>query len=713
VRKHVIITVGISIFGGEEKIIKSDGLIYLSGENDLQTVNEEIEDNNYYQKDIDELIEGLKREWDDKKVKRLPAELASLLRLMDGRMKLEKEDKITLLYSETVKGYLASHLLEEFLNKNDNIVAAVEAKVVEGLTDEKDKEEEFRQKGLSNLINMIAERCLESEDVYIIATGGYKPESIYATLTGMLRKKPVYYLHEKFGKIIELPVLPVNLDFDLWRENYVRIELVIGYSKGQAESAYNSLSDPIKNLIELDSNNKYTWKPAGEMLYKAYTETSRWSPLQARGKSLLRYLKDNDLKKYEAYLRHLGNIVWTGDMVPEMVDHASKHHHNLFEIAEAFLTPILSKNENFMTNQEIYVLLCVILLHDCGHSLSSFPSSPEHNLLPSQIREWHNILGYERLNPCYEHLPQQDNPSDQDVPLLNQLTSLWKNQDSPATQCDMEAFWKQELEVIATIGLYHRKKMPLLCGEHPEDLPSGTKNFGPLKCLDLKFRCQPFTDNAVKIAALFRIIDNCDTQVSRAGESSERKLRYESAASDIRAEEKREKDSRDILSGILSLAGVSADNIKKNLSCEIAKQRDFHFKDEHGMLSEEEKKKMRCEIKKLKKSIRDQIEALSCDKRDLVIKTVNLVREVCSRRDFKEDQRSHFEKHAKVKKVIITPDFTCDKFNFVVRICGSECHKSDLEKIKEGMEKEYKAAEKALRINDIEIKYDVVPEEVR
>ena len=56
--------------------------------------------------------------------------------------------------------------------------------------------------------------------IAINATGGYKAQISFAGMIGQALGIPVYYLFEKFSKVIKLPPQPVALDLSLWLENY-------------------------------------------------------------------------------------------------------------------------------------------------------------------------------------------------------------------------------------------------------------------------------------------------------------------------------------------------------------------------------------------------------------------------------------------------------------------------------------------------------------
>ena len=717
--KSIIITVGTSLLK-EKKNIVTDTLRNKSKPREtpdsLQQLQADIEkwiseDN----KSITDTISLLKKRWNAvqsgspgmSKFDKLPAELASLARFSKDHSLEKEHDQIHLICSDSHKGWLSGKILEIFLK--DNVVCKTHLHTIEGLKAKDEKS--FKEIGLRKLIDTIAklsQRLEEQEhdEVFIIATGGYKAESIYATLMGMLCNRPIYYLHEDFQNNIDLPILPIQVDFDLWRENEALIDVVLSLSKIEAEPYYKSLDERIKRLLD-GSGSSYRWTPAGLVLDKAYNETSRWSQFQASGKSLLSHLNDDDLKKkYGDYLSELSEYIWVGDKVPEMLDHALKHHQNLFRFAKMFLVPLLDTDPCFMTSEEIYVLLCVILLHDCGHSLSAFPSVPKRPLLPTEIRNWHHILGYERLNPEY-FKPTEKNER---ASLLAELTSLWKyGPDGGTTGKKLaQEFWEDELETIATIGLYHRRRMPLTEEKKEyKDIPACKKTFTPLACECLYFQGCAFTESVVKIAAIFRIIDSCDLQFSRAGTDQERNLRKEARDDDIEAEKKRTADAHKLMSVVLQRFNLN--DIEKEVSAEIKKSGDLYSMKERGESKDKKKEdEIEDEIEKHRKSVDCQIAKISdSDKKTIVHETVNLYREASNRLNFKREQEAHFARTAKVKRVFIDPNPYNGMHRFTVRIRGKKSDKEWLKKLKCNMEDEYEKARTVLSKHKIEIDYEL------
>ncbi|MBD3182525.1 putative CRISPR-associated protein [Candidatus Poribacteria bacterium] len=618
----------------------------------------------------------------------LSAELASLARFDLEYPLNQDQDQIHLICSDSHSGWLSGRLLQLFLK--DNVVDETYLHPIDGLKAR--NERMFKDTGLRNLVDKIADLSRQEEkEVFIIATGGYKAGSVYGSLAGMLCQRPIYYLHEEFQENIDLPVLPINLDFDLWRQNAERIELILNLPVINAKPFYEILDDRIRNLIQLnDAEDSYVWKPAGEILYSAYKDASVWSQFQAGGRSLLFHLRKEDLKsRYGRYLQEISEYIWIGDKVPEMVDHALKHHHNLFEFAEMFLVPMFLNNPDFMSPEEVYVLLCVILLHDCGHSLNAFPGFPGRPLLPTEIRNWHHILGYERLNPDHFRIGEDN--------LLPELAFIWKENQNPHKI--IKEYWEDELKAIATIGLYHRRDMPLKNGEEEYNdysLPTKKKSYAPLSSEKLFFHGKEFTESALKLASIFRIIDSCDIQISRIGTDQEQRLKLGLIAADLRTETKREENATELLSLVTDITGIT--QIRNELEKEVETARELYRKKERREFKDnEEKEKLKGKMQNHRESVNNIINSIDKpDKQKMIQMAVDLRREVSYRLDFKKEQEAHFSRAAKIKEVSVAHNLTDSMNKFVVIIKGSSKDKEYLEELKNNMMDEYERVKSIL-----------------
>ena len=196
------------------------------------------------------------------------AETNSLERL------LKKGDSVLLMHSHTDEGELCSDALLKYYNRR-----AIQCETHEVL-DLSYKESRFKVRGLRSLVGSLIDKIREENnkgiDVIINATGGFKAEIAYATLVGLLFKTPVYYIHEAFQDIIEMPTAPIAWDFSIIANHDEFFEWVDGdlRSTKDVDEKLRWLPDELKELrLLLAEEDGYTLlSPAGEAYYEFYKQ---------------------------------------------------------------------------------------------------------------------------------------------------------------------------------------------------------------------------------------------------------------------------------------------------------------------------------------------------------------------------------------------------------------------------------------------------------
>jgi len=366
------------------------------------------------------------------------------------------------------------------------------------------KQNDFVTKGVPSLLNELAgimDYIPIEDQVVIVPTGGYKALIPYLTIAGILYKYPIYYIYEDSNALIELPAIPLSVDNTEFRSALVLLDNIAETKENNARPYLNELDHRFRHLMYKDKNECYHYTAFGERLKKMF-HTQPASPLTVRvtGNTLIPRLKN--YKDQFLEMTRLGETIWIGDKAPEMVDHARHHHVNLLAYTELLVAPILQDNPDFLSEEEIFLLLGLIYFHDCGHSRCMISVGKEQiPLLPTEIKNYHNLLGYQRMNDpaFYESLSRQG---------LQVKSST--------------------LENIATLSLYHRKSMPLCSGTY--ESPDGT-SFSALADTQMRQDDKPVRSEL--ILALFRIIDGMDKQIARAGDAVEITMRAESILSDL------------------------------------------------------------------------------------------------------------------------------------------------------------------------------------
>lgn len=394
---------------------------------------------------------------------------------------------------------------------------------------------QFASRGLPGLLSCIAailDQAEEQEEqAIIIPTGGYKILTPYLTIASILYKRPAFYLYEESRQAIELPAPPLSVNTSEFRSAVVLLENIIGVTRHNADTYYQALPKSFQTLVYTDERGIFHYTAFGERLKQMFNWASR-SPLVIRSSenTLIRHLGPYQDRFLE--MTRLGDTVWLGDKAPEMADHARYHHLDLFAYAELVLLPILTARPDFLSAAEVFLLLGIMYLHDCGHSMSSFPTDREViPLLPTEIRNYHNLLGYLRLkDAAFLHALQR-----QELKLLDKAT----------------------LENIAALAVYHRKKMLLLQGTY----------YGPDNTLFPALIEQSVIqdgqtipgDRLTLLVALFRIIDGMDKQLERAGDAVEISMKAEAILADLPHLWQRVVRLKDMLSSWLPEAQQAAD----------------------------------------------------------------------------------------------------------------------------------------------------------
>lgn len=584
------------------------------------------------------------------------AELNSLYHIQPVPGKV-KGDKVVLIATRTPVGLLCSGLLEQTLAdieiNSDKVKISVDEPIYpEGLG--KANDSTFVTDGLPNFISDLSRQIQnhsEDYEVILVPTAGYKSLIPYATLAGILHGKEIKYIYEESYKLMSLPFMPINLDIEKWQPAYVKLEILINQPAKNTKVYFDNLDDAFKNLLEKppDENQPYKFNAMGKFLKQRYLQLRYQTPLefQAIGTSLLKYLERKagkpDLQEFFRQLTEIGPYFWLGDKVPEMAEHALHHHTNLFEIAEILLLPILNKQPNFfLMPEELFVLLCTIYFHDWGHVISILNETP---LLPTQIREFHHILGYERL----KKLEWQK--------WLIQNGLHWvgnKISDEKANE-----LWGKYLKLISIVGLFHRKNMPLLKRENNlyrcpvnkktyvalEKEVSNQKEENDEKGWFLQFEGETFSNKrAILIAALFRIIDSLDNQLARMGTEEEIRMKAAVVQSDAENEEKRKKKIEEMIEQYWG----NKQGLKKEIDQLIARITGaYQERETTGTTNTNKVKSEELDLKKeVDRLINGKFDQSECE---FAKSLVHLYIEACCWAFFKKEQPKHYLKHLALK----------------------------------------------------------------
>jgi len=193
------------------------------------------------------------------------------------RIGLQSDDRVVFLHSETQK----SRTCAEFLSRHyrDTVDSASTC----GIPDLSYEEKKFKNRGLRSLVDTLTELIKEADregrEALINATGGFKAEIAYATLVGLLFDVPVYYIHERFGDIVEMPVLPIGWNYSLLHDHHDLFDWVFlkNPPAEEVDQRLKGRSDKLRSLLA-EENGNVSLSPAGEAVYEAYLDQVEESP---------------------------------------------------------------------------------------------------------------------------------------------------------------------------------------------------------------------------------------------------------------------------------------------------------------------------------------------------------------------------------------------------------------------------------------------------
>lgn len=262
---------------------------------------------------VEELVQYLQ----DTSAEKASAETNSLWRL------LQEGDTIVLLRSETPEGRDCTNALCQFYQRQGYRCT------VEEVPDLRYDEQRFKVRGLRTLVSTMArivrQHQREGHTVLINATGGFKAEIAYAVLIGQLFKVPVYYIHEAFRDIIELPPIPVQWDYSVlvnyeeffeWLEQDLRTET-------EAHSRLQGLPDEVRMLLA-EEEGYVMLSPAGEAFLEAY-RYEREQPSQPvywsrRARQYFESLSGDRQRTFERLVQRLARVNLRSNNIEPMRD---------------------------------------------------------------------------------------------------------------------------------------------------------------------------------------------------------------------------------------------------------------------------------------------------------------------------------------------------------------------------------------------------------
>lgn len=268
---------------------------------------------------------------------------------------LQEGDRIVFLHTHTEEGKRAAEALATFY-KNSGYPSELRE-----VTDLQYRESRFKMRGLRSLVSTLVE-IIRTErragrEVLVNATGGFKAEIAYATLVGLLFDVPVYYIHEVFREIIELPPTPISWDFSLIDTYLHFFEWISSDLRPTDEVDVRLREVPEEVRLLLLEEEGYTMlSPMGEAFYEAYlarVEAERPTPLYLHQRALhmletaepsvrqalrerLKRLRVPEMRKQNSHSVHGSDcLVYPSGKVPDRILYFEDEHGNV-RVCEVF-----------------------------------------------------------------------------------------------------------------------------------------------------------------------------------------------------------------------------------------------------------------------------------------------------------------------------------------------------------------------------------------
>ena len=196
-------------------------------------------------------------------------------------------DRLIFLSSNTPDGERCARCLEAHFSKLNSCS-------IERIDRLNYQASQFKMLGLrdlvAKLIKLVREERKNGREVLLNPTGGFKAEIAYATLVGLLFDVPVYYIHEAFPDIIEMPPTPIGWDYSLIALHDELLEWIAADLRRSNEVESRLLGNPsaAKLRLLLTEEDGFTFlSPTGDAFYESYQEHLQ----SAQGAQV--YLSDN------------------------------------------------------------------------------------------------------------------------------------------------------------------------------------------------------------------------------------------------------------------------------------------------------------------------------------------------------------------------------------------------------------------------------------
>ena len=353
-------------------------------------------------------------------------------------------------------------------------------------------------------------------EVFFNISGGYKALGPYLTMMGMAlgNRVKVFYLFEESLEVIFLPRYPMAFDLLQWRD-WRSLLLPFTMAGLTSPDQQKLLREGLKGtkvecLLQKQNDHGYALNSVGRIMKNLYDDQTRAAVSEfGEGYLLLGRCHDTDdggqMKSYLARRciprwRHLA----MGDHIPETVEHGRGHVQRLLELAQQ----LFSAMSIDLSDEQLFVLIASIWLHDLGHSGNCFTFEGRDGLVqdknevsstqpfhvygkPDEVRKYHNFLSYELIRREQEFLfPAEERPWDDMAKLIHS---------------------------VSLACLFHRNRMPVT---QAHDKKIRDTRCQVSRCIADFENHGEVIDKFPLVAALLRFLDGAENQQERSGSDS-------------------------------------------------------------------------------------------------------------------------------------------------------------------------------------------------
>lgn len=197
---------------------------------------------------------------DFEKLKKLTAELNSLLTFYKNRFDEHRRDVHILIATDTYLGHRSATVLKEYLDRYfDSVIVYIPSKLSTKTKNNFDSGVRDLLKWCDENINTYKENQYE---IVFNLTGGFKSLQGYLNTIGMFYADEIIYIFEQGGELISIPKLPIQIEKELFKEQAGLFLQLSQTQEGVLKDKLNQIPDI---MIEEYQKNQFLLSNWGEL----------------------------------------------------------------------------------------------------------------------------------------------------------------------------------------------------------------------------------------------------------------------------------------------------------------------------------------------------------------------------------------------------------------------------------------------------------------